>query len=751
MHLLLIKRNLIQSNKLESKLPQFCGVPYLTRPHYQYFIDTPDCSRYTPSHKTEELPEKVLMVGGFGMKILKTGKAIWGTLTFLFIFTGCAFFTDHVQIAISKHTPQQGVANVTLLAGAAKADITPPPGMPMGGYSIWANYGKGFRTRLYTRVLYLKPVSGRAVALVQCDLLTGSLLLNQRVAELIARETDIGIDGLLIAGTHTHSAPGNYLDNNFYNKNAANAAGFDPEYFNYLSKQIANAVIRACKEKRPAKIATGKTQIWAMTRNRSIESYLANKNVSAKTPPDIYQAVNPDMYLIRVDGLDNDGQYRPLAALSSFSIHGTAVPAGNNLYNGDVFAYIEREVEYGIKDNYKTSWEPVHAAFNGTHADSSPNYNTQGFIEARRIGTSIGQKALELFRSLDGKLKNEVTIRFAAGEIDVFSEPCLDETCLCARPVVGSALAAGADDGPSPVIDKLPWLRQGSPRWFFTKSCQGHKRTLAGPWQYIILPKNDFPHQLLLQMIQIDDVLLMPLPFEVTKEAGVRIAAQCRDKLISENVNDLHSFVVISCANGYYGYATTPEEYSIQRYEGGHTLYGPQTEPYLALQLSKMALEMEQGKSKNNFPEKWFYNLQVKRFLTGEVVSTAERKAIGNPAFIAAKINDEPYWSFAWEDLPPNIVFWEQTLVRIEESDDGITWKQLRQNGQPLDDGGYDIAVLCNGIINQGKTGIYETRWYNPPASKPAGKNVKSYRFVILPRAGQNFIYSAAFRPIPEF
>jgi hypothetical protein len=132
-------------------------------------------------------------------------------------------------------------------------------------------------------------------------------------------------------------------------------------------------------------------------------------------------------------------------------------------------------------------------------------------------------------------------------------------------------------------------------------------------------------------------------------------------------------------------------------------------------------------------------------------VSPAERKAIGNPAFIAAKINDEPYWSFAWEDLPPDIVFREQTLVRIEESDDGITWKQLQQNGQPLDDGGYDIAVLCNDIINQGKTGIYETRWYNPPAGKPAGKNIKSYRFVILPRTGQNFIYSAAFRPIPEF
>ncbi|MEN6420699.1 MAG: neutral/alkaline non-lysosomal ceramidase N-terminal domain-containing protein, partial [Smithella sp.] len=543
------------------------------------------------------------------MNIPQTWKIGWLIIAFLFIFTGCAFFKDSVQMEISKKQPRQELKSATLTAGAAKADITPPPGMPMGGYSMWANYGKGFRTRLYTRVLYLKPASGRAVALVQCDLLTGSILLNQRVAELIAERTDVGIDGLLIAGTHTHSGPGNYFENNFYNDNASNAAGFDPEYFDYLSKQIADAVIRAYSEKKPAKIATGNIQIRQMTRNRSIDSYRANKNVSTETPPDIYEAVNPDLYLIRVDALDHDGQYRPLAAFSSFSIHGTAVPPKNNLYNGDVFAYIEREVEHGIKTGYKTSWEPIHAVFNGTHADSSPNYQKQGFPEARRIGTSVGQKALELFRSLDGKLKDGVTITFAAAEIDVFSQNCIDETCLCERPVVGSSLAAGADDGPSPVINKLPWLRQGSPRWFFTKSCQGHKRTLVGPLQYLYLPKADFPHQMFLQAIRIDDVLLIPLPFETTIESGARIAKQCQDKLAAENKNDLRFFVAISCANGYYGYVTTPEEYSIQRYEGGHTLYGPQTQPFLAKQLGKLALEMGKEKNESNLPAKWSYNL----------------------------------------------------------------------------------------------------------------------------------------------
>lgn len=670
------------------------------------------------------------------MKTLKTLIKFWVIFFFVFSFTGCAT----VSMEISRQTPQPGTANSTLLAGTAKADITAPPGMPMGGYALWANYGQGFRTRLYARVLYLKPKTGRSIALVQCDNLTGSLLLNHRVAELIAKETDIGLDGLLIAGTHTHSAPNNYADNNFYNDNTSNARGFDPDYFNYLSTQIADAIIRAYKERVPAKVATGKTQILNMTRNRSIDSYRANKNVSKENPPDIYEAVNPEMHMIRVDGLDKNGKYRPLGALSTFSIHSTAVPSKNDFYNGDVFAYIEREVEYGIKDKYKPQWEPIHAAFNSTHADTSPNYSKQGFPEARRIGSFIGKKAWELFRSLDGKLKNDVTINFAAKEIDLYSEPCVEGVCLCDRPVVGSALAAGADDGASPILKDLPWTRQGSPRWIFTNFCQGHKRTLGGLGQYLVLPKKDFPHQLFLQTIQIDDVMLLPLPFETTIESGVRIAKQCQDKLAAENKKDIRSFVVISVANGYYGYVTTPEEYSIQRYEGGHTLYGPQTQPFLAGQLSKLALEMGKGKVENNFPEKWSYNLRSKRFTAGVTSSDAKRRIESEPELTTAKNDEESYWSFAWEDLPPNLISWKKTLVQIEESKDKVAWKKLQINGRPVDDSGYDIAILCDDIIRSGKVGIYETRWYNPEMSKD-----KYYRFAILPQEGQEILYSSAF------
>ena len=106
------------------------------------------------------------------MNMPRIWKLFFLMVIFLFILTGCA----HVRMDISNQKPLSNGENTTLLAGAAKADITPPPGMPKGGYSTWAKYSKGFRTRLYARVLYVKPKVGRSVAIVQCDLLTGSLL-----------------------------------------------------------------------------------------------------------------------------------------------------------------------------------------------------------------------------------------------------------------------------------------------------------------------------------------------------------------------------------------------------------------------------------------------------------------------------------------------------------------------------------------------------------------------------------------------
>ena len=235
------------------------------------------------------------------------------------ILIGCG---SSINLEVRRVTPLTSERNALLLAGVGRADITPRPGMPMAGYSANGSYGKGFRTRLYARAIYLKPVGQGPVAMVQCDLLTGSELVHRRVAELVAGKTDLDLKGIMLSATHTHSGPGNLSGSNFYLMNTANAGGLDLKFFDFIAGQIASAIIDAYNSRRPARIATGSAEIYGFTRNRSIQAYRANLNADPVKAGDIRKAVNPTMYMVRVDCFDaKSGAYVPAGALTVYSIH----------------------------------------------------------------------------------------------------------------------------------------------------------------------------------------------------------------------------------------------------------------------------------------------------------------------------------------------------------------------------------------------------------------------------------------------
>jgi hypothetical protein len=75
------------------------------------------------------------------------------------------------------------------------------------------------------------------------------------------------------------------------------------------------------------------------------------------------------------------------------------------------------------------------------------------------------------------------------------------------------------------------------------------------------------------QVLRIGDRLLLAAPGEPSVEMGRRFEAAVRPHLPA-GVRDV---VVVGLANDYLGYFTTPEEYEVQHYEGGHTVFGKWT------------------------------------------------------------------------------------------------------------------------------------------------------------------------------
>ncbi|CAE6393441.1 unnamed protein product [Rhizoctonia solani] len=89
------------------------------------------------------------------------------------------------------------------------------------------------------------------------------------------------------------------------------------------------------------------------------------------------------------------------------------------------------------------------------------------------------------------------------------------------------------------------------------------------PWQPSIVD---------IQMFRIGQLVILIFPGELTTMAGRRLREAVRAKLISSGVVGNNAYIVVAGpANTYAHYVTTREEYSIQRYEGASTIYGPFT------------------------------------------------------------------------------------------------------------------------------------------------------------------------------
>src|SRR5690242_12017194 len=226
-----------------------------------------------------------------------------------------------------------------LLAGAAEVDITPPPGMPKAGHSRNAHDGTGFRTRLKARVVHLRTGES-SVALIALDLLAGSAFVQHALAAEVA-DLDLSLSGIFLAATHTHAGPGQYSGSAFYNDWASNRRGFDPAYTRFLVDQLAAAVREAVTTREPASAALGCTEVYGLTRNRSLRAFVRNADLADRRVEDQrkYVAIDPRLHLLRVDGAAG-----PLASFSWFSIHGTGVSHHDESYNADVWAYVNGEL-----------------------------------------------------------------------------------------------------------------------------------------------------------------------------------------------------------------------------------------------------------------------------------------------------------------------------------------------------------------------------------------------------------------------
>ena len=90
-------------------------------------------------------------------------------------------------------------------AGAAAVIITPPAGAPMAGYYS-ERLAEGTHDDLFAKALVIEE-DGTNAALVVCDLISLPRRVVEEARVLIAKNTGIKGERVMISATHTHTGP----------------------------------------------------------------------------------------------------------------------------------------------------------------------------------------------------------------------------------------------------------------------------------------------------------------------------------------------------------------------------------------------------------------------------------------------------------------------------------------------------------------------------------------------------------------
>lgn len=610
-----------------------------------------------------------------------------------------------------------------LLAGAAEVDLTPPPGMPKAGHSKNAHDGTGFRTRIKARVVHLRGGTS-SVALIALDLLAGSALVQHALAHAL-RDTDVGLSGIFLAATHTHAGPGQYSGSSFYNDWASNRPGFDPGYTAFLVARLEAAVREAIATRRPARAAIGVTEVWGLTRNRSLGAFVRNEDLTDRRTEDQrkYVAVDPRLHLLRVD--DADG---PVASFTWFSIHGTGISHHDTSYNADVWAYVNGELADRVAA--ATGRRPVSAAAVAAHGDMTPAVRPGMLVfpEAERVGRGIGAAAAGLHDQLGDRLDGAFTFSAALRQLDTTEDPVVDGISL-ASPRIGWAKAAGAAENTTPVLPLLPPWRAGFGRR--PRGPHGEKRiagTELGHGLFVGRP-HEFPTVLPVHLLRLGRAAVVGLPFETTVEAGRRIGAA----VVASDL-DVDTAFVSSLVNDQTDYLTTAEEYTAQYYEGASVLFGPQQQAWVAGQARKLANDVVAGIG--SVPRARSFDFGVRRFLARPTGQGATR-LLGAVRYVETTRTEDGYWEQVWSDVAPGDLHWHEPLVHVEVETSG-GWVRAAYDGRPVDDQGWRLGVTHLGRKHGQHR--YAARWYAPPLGRPG-----RHRFVLAANAGQPEIAGEAF------
>jgi neutral ceramidase len=421
-------------------------------------------------------------------------------------------------------------AEARFRAGAVVADITPQewPVRVIGNFGL--TMANSAHDPLYARALVMED-GGVKIAIAVVDSCYVKRLEMDRVKEIASKSTSIPVSRILMAATHTHSAPPS---------RAAKGNAVEERYVERLITQTAQAIIQANTRLAPARIGWAVVQVpdelfnrrWFMREGGVLPSPYGEKtdkvrmNPPGGSPELIHPAGATDPGFSIVSIQSSEG--KPLALIGNYSLHYVGGVPGPEL-SADYFGEFAKLVSKRIAPSDNSF---VALLTNGTSGD----VNNIDFVHPRpraqsyeRIGIVAGKLAAHAAEAISSmQYQDSAPIRMAEAELHIrYRRPTPEQLRF-------SRLALEEKDEA-----KLP------------------RNARAYAQRAIDLSEGPEFADLKLQAIRIGGLGIAAIPCEVFTEIGLTI----------KELSPLRPSFTIELANGHYGYLPTPRHFDLGGYE----------------------------------------------------------------------------------------------------------------------------------------------------------------------------------------
>jgi hypothetical protein len=319
-----------------------------------------------------------------------------------FVLQSAAIAGLSVSAAKPLHIQSAPGTTAAFEAGVAMADLTPPPGIQLWGYSNPEQISTGTLDPLYGKALVLR-VGEACIGLISMDF--GRMPPRNHCEAVRKKVRKSGINEVIFCATHTHSGP---------IMESPDLAHVEP-----ICDALADLLVEAAGRLQPVRLGVGKAPLDIAHNRRVVKGgqcWMRWRNVE-KLPSG---PLDPELTALHLEGLDG----KVVATLVHYACHPVILAPDNKEYSADWPGVMCRDVQ-------GQTGAPC-LFLQGAAGDINPYFDKMSLAEGAKDavqaeGAKAAQSVFDALKSLEWQTPVANSIAFERSTVEVGLRYDLDD------------------------------------------------------------------------------------------------------------------------------------------------------------------------------------------------------------------------------------------------------------------------------------------------------------------------------------